>query len=196
MITIVNTGVANIASVKFAFERLGRTTEVSSDPGVIQKSTHVILPGVGTASASIANLRKLKLDQLILSLSQPVLGICLGMQIMYEHSDEGDIECLGVFKGRVKKLQPESRLPIPHMGWNQVRKLRETSLLKDIPNDSHFYFVHSFRAHGGSEIVAESNYGGNIPAVIERGNWFGTQFHPERSGAVGAQVLKNFLSLS
>ena len=195
MITIVNTGVSNIASVLNAFKRIGAPIQVSDDAETIQKSDHVILPGVGTALASIKNLKEKKLDLCIRELKQPVLGICLGMQIMYEHSDEGDVNCLGVFKGSIKRLSPTPPLPIPHMGWNQVQLKSKSKLLEKIPDGSHFYFVHSFRAPLGQEVVAISDYAEEIPAIIENQNWFGTQFHPERSGANGEQLLRNFLTL-
>lgn len=195
MITIVNTGVANISSVLFACERMGKVARVSQNKDEISACTHVILPGVGTASASMANLARLGLVDCIQKLKQPTLGICLGMQLMFESSEEGNVKGLGHFKGHVRRLSPMPNFAIPHMGWNQVSKSKESLLLAGIPNETHFYFVHSFRAPEGDETVAISLYSERIPAVIERSNWFGTQFHPERSGEAGAQLLKNFLSL-
>jgi glutamine amidotransferase len=202
MIAIVNTGVANIASVLYALERLGEKAIVSDSPEQISKSDRVIIPGVGTAAASMVTLKKYKLDECVRQLTQPVLGICLGMQILYSHSQEsinGLVACIGVLPGTIQKLAPQPALPVPHMGWNQVKTIRDSRLLKNIPNASNFYYVHSFRAptiaNASSEIVAISDYAETIPAVIEYKNYFGTQFHPERSGAVGEQLLKNFLAI-
>ena len=195
MISVVDTGVANSASVLYALERLGYKGELTANPELIRKSQHVILPGVGTASACMEKLIDRGLDECLRGLSQPVLGICLGMQMLYSQSDEGNVECLKVFEGRVRKLVPPNHLPIPHMGWNRVSQVRKSRLLENIVDGTHFYFLHSFRVPEGSEIVAVSHYGEVVPAVVEQGNWFGTQFHPERSGAAGEQLLRNFLNL-
>lgn len=195
MITIVNTGVANIASVLYALERLGKTAQVTQDAKEIAAASHVILPGVGTASASMINLQKADLENALRLLTQPVLGICLGMQLLYDYSTEGEARCLGILNGTVKRLNPEPALPVPHMGWNQVKKTRDSRLLEGLPDASHFYFVHSFRAPDGPEVAGVTDYAENIPAVIEYKNWFGAQFHPERSGEAGEKVLRNFLSL-
>ena len=195
MITILNTGVANISSVLYALERIGFAATVTDQPDLISKSSHVILPGVGTASALIANLKSRKLESCLKNLKQPVLGICLGMQVMYEHSEEGNADCLGIFKGSVQRLHPTGHLPVPHMGWNQVKIERPSQLFNGIPDKSHFYYVHSYRAPVQSEVSATSDYGEIIPAAVEHSNWFGTQFHPERSGEVGEKLLRNFLAL-
>lgn len=194
MITVLNTGVANIASVIYALERLGVNAQVSDDAQTIIESSHVIFPGVGTANACLDHLKSKNLTQVLKALTQPVLGICLGMQIMYEHSEEGDVAGLGIFKGTVKRITPAEALPVPHMGWNQVQSEGKSRLLKGIAENSHFYYVHSFKAPVGPEMIASSQYGGLIPAMVERGNWFGAQFHPERSGTAGEQLLRNFLS--
>lgn len=201
MITVLNTGLANAASVLYAIERLGYSATLTDDPDQIQQSSRVILPGVGTASALMKHLQSHELNECLNSLTQPVLGICLGMQAFYEFSEEGGVNCLGIFPGQVKKITPVPNttlpqpLPIPHMGWNQVIPTKNSLLLKGIPNESHFYFVHSFRVPLGSETVAFTEYGEEIPAVIESSHWFGTQFHPERSGKIGEKVLRNFLTL-
>ena len=193
MIALVNTGVANVSSVLYALERIGAKVRLTSDAQEIANSERVILPGVGTAMASMANLRAQGLDRGVAQLTQPVLGICLGMQLVYQHSLEGSVDCLGVFPGVVRKMEPAGRLPIPHIGWNQVTS-KSSRLLKNIPDGTYFYFVHSFQVPDGPEVKAWADYGGPIPAIVESGNWFGTQFHPERSGAAGEQVLRNFLS--
>ncbi len=200
MISIVNTGVANISSVVYALERLGVGAHVTDLRSDIERSSHVIIPGVGTASAAMANLKQKGLAQWLPELKQPVLGICLGMQLLYEFSEEGNGPCLGVFKGRIKRLSPAKPLAIPHMGWNQVKRLKDSILLKNIPDSTHFYFVHSFRApidpsNLDTEVVAVCDYAEQVPAIIESKNWFGAQFHPERSGKAGEQLLQNFLGI-
>jgi glutamine amidotransferase len=195
MIALINTGVANVASVLYALERLGTKATVTSDPEVILNSSHVILPGVGTANACMDNLKRAGIAQALPTLKVPVMGICLGMQLLYAHSDEGDADCLGIFKGTVQKLVPEGKLPVPHMGWNQVKLIAPSILLRGIKDETNFYFVHSFHVPAGAAITAVSNYGQVVPAVVEKDNWFGTQFHPERSGKDGEQILRNFLSL-
>ena len=203
MITILNTGVANIASVLYALERLGVAPRVTDQPEVILKSERVIIPGVGTAAASMQNLKNKNLDSCVRSLTQPVLGICLGMQILYSQSVEsqnGVVDCIGILPGTITRLTPKNSLPVPHMGWNQVQTLKPSRLLKGIQDGSNFYFVHSYRApfsspKNESEVVAITHYGEEVPAVIEFKNFFGAQFHPEKSGIVGEQLLKNFLLL-
>lgn len=198
MITVLDTGLANASSVIYALDRIGVKSHLSRDPDFVTKSSRVIIPGVGTANALMCLLNSSELGETIKKLKQPVLGICLGMQAFYEFSDEGGVKCLGLLKGRVTRLQPEGNLPIPHMGWNRVvgvasSSLSQSILFKGIAADSHFYFVHSYRAPSANETVALTNHGETIPAAIEFQNWFGTQFHPERSGEVGERVLRNFL---
>ncbi len=201
-VAIINTGVANTASVLYAFERLGLSCRVTQDPAVIGSSTHVILPGVGNASASMAKLKAQGLDRVICALKQPVLGICLGMQLFFEESEEGrsgeNTKGLGIFKGIVSQLRVN--LVVPHMGWNQLRMVAPSAapsqLLKGIPEGSYFYFVHSYVAPSESlEIKAVADYGHSIPAVLEFENWFGTQFHPEKSGELGQEILRNFIGI-
>ncbi len=195
MIAVLNTRIANAASVLNSLDRIGYSALLTQDPHKITKSSRVILPGVGSASALMDHLKSFEISDCLKSLTQPVLGICLGMQALYDFSEEGWVDCLGIFSGRVVKLNPPGNLPIPHMGWNQVNHCQTSRLLKGIPDHSYFYFVHSFQVPEGPETTAFTEYGNKIPAVIESSHWFGTQFHPERSGSWGEKLLKNFLDL-
>jgi imidazole glycerol-phosphate synthase subunit HisH len=194
MIAIINSGVANLRSVANAVERLGRSFAITTDPGTIEAADHVILPGVGHAQASMRKLAQLGLIPLIKGLKQPVLGICLGMQILFEHTEEGDTPCLGLMPGRVVKIQDHG-FSLPHMGWNSLTWNEDSPLLRDVGQGSRVYFVHSYRAPINSTNLASAAYGETIPALVARNNFFGTQFHPERSGPVGSQILRNFLIL-
>ena len=198
MIAIVNTGGANIASVVNAFSRLGVHSELTEDPEVIQSASHVILPGVGAAADSMGRLREKQLPPLIEGLTQPVLGICLGMQLLFEKSEEGPVDCLGILPGTVTEMtpDPEAGITIPHMGWNQLEVRGEpVPLLKDLPADPYVYFVHSYCAPEGDFVKATATHGQSVPAVVVRDNFMGAQFHPERSGETGAVILRNFISL-
>ena len=193
---IVDTGGANIASLQFAIERLGHTCELSSAPETIARGSHVILPGVGAAAHAMARLDRAGISDMIPRLTQPVLGICLGMQLLYEASEEGGTRCLGVFQGRVTRMTGTPARPVPHMGWNRVALNREHALLAGVADGDFAYFVHSYRAPLGAETVASCDYDASFTAVACRGNFHGAQFHPERSAALGARVLANFLGLS
>jgi imidazole glycerol-phosphate synthase subunit HisH len=198
VIVIIDTGVANLSSVHNAIERLGRTAERSCDPARIRAATHVILPGVGAAADAMAHLSAAGLVPIIRGLTQPVLGICLGMQLYFERSTEGDAECLGLLPGIVSAIvpDPEHGITVPHMGWNCIERQGGASiLLEGIDRGAYFYFVHSFKAPDGPFVRATTDHGGRMPAVVEHRNFFGTQFHPERSGAAGAKLLEGFLSL-
>lgn len=194
MIAIINSGVANLRSVANAVERLQQPYVLTSDAEVIQAAEHVILPGVGHAKASMKNLQQLGLIAVIQELKQPVLGICLGMQILYEYTEEGDIPCLGLLKGRVSRLR-DYGLSLPHMGWNRLDWDEPTPLLEGLEKGSRVYFVHSFRAPVNATMRASTHHGETIPALVAQDNFFGTQFHPERSGDVGSAILRNFLTL-
>jgi glutamine amidotransferase len=196
-IVIVNTGCANISSVKFALERLGTQVTVSDDIQVIQAADKVFLPGVGSANAAMASVEKKQLVSCIQGLTQPVLGICLGMQLMVEKSEEslGDnTPCLGLIPGQVKRLQVGD-LRLPHMGWNTVAPVADAPLFKGIDTGSYFYFVHSFAVAVSEFTMAICQYGMDFSAGIHKDNFFGVQFHPERSSDAGAQLLKNFIDL-
>lgn len=196
-IVIVNTGCANISSVKFAVQRLGINVAVSDDIKLIQKADKVFLPGVGSANAAMASIKKKQLVNCIESLTQPVLGICLGMQLMVEKSEESltdSTPCLNLIPGQVKRMQVGD-LRLPHMGWNTVAATDNAPLFKGIDADSYFYFVHSYAVAISEFTMASCQYGMEFSAAIHKDNFFGVQFHPERSSDAGAQLLKNFIDL-
>ncbi len=194
---IVDGGGANLASLRFALDRLGCDAPLCADPDRIRSASHVLLPGVGAAAAGMSRLRDQGLDTVIPALTQPVLGICLGMQLLFEHSEEDDTACLGIMRGSVRKLEPRDGLRVPHMGWNRIRLTKADPILRDCPDQSYCYFVHSYAADIDDEqTLAESEHGRRFAAIVRRGNFAGTQFHPERSGSPGAAILKSFLDQS
>lgn len=193
---IIDSGGANLASLQFAFERLGAKTRVSADAAEIRSAPRVILPGVGAAADAMARLRNNHVADLLPSLTQPVLGICLGMQLLFERSEEGETDCLGILPDSVRRLQPMAGRPVPHMGWNQLSPVREDPLLDGIAPNDYVYFVHSFAVPVSDVTLASADYGVTLSAIVRRGNFWGTQFHPERSARVGARVLANFLKLA
>lgn len=196
MIAIVDTGGANHTSIQDALLRLGCESEVTVDSARIRASSHVILPGVGHAAFAMDKLRNEGLIDVIAKLEQPVLGICLGMQLLFSSSEEGDAVGLGILPGRVTRLEAHPDFRVPHMGWNQLQRTARTSrLLSDIDPQAYFYFVHSYRVPSGEWTVAESQAPHSLPAVIEARNFMATQFHPERSSTHGARLLQNFLNL-
>jgi len=192
-VAIIDSGGANIASLRIALERLGAESVVTTDHDVIRNAPRVLLPGVGSADSAMIKLRGAGLDQLIPSLKQPLLGICLGMQLLFERSEEGPANCLGVIPGSIDKLLAAPGKPVPHMGWNQFTQVRPDALLDGVNSLDHVYFVHSFAAPTSGATVAITDYGVAFTAVARRDNFCGTQFHPERSGVVGARILANFL---
>ena len=194
-IVIIDTGCANLSSVKFAIERLGYQAVVSKDAAVLQAASKLFLPGVGTASEAMQNLAERELIDLIKSLTQPVLGICLGMQLLAEFSAEGNVPTLGLISGSIDAMPPAPQVRIPHMGWNQVTPVADHPLFKDIPANSHFYFVHSFALAVGADTIATCEHGQQFTAAVNRNNFYGVQFHPERSSQAGAQLIKNFLDM-
>ena len=195
MIAIVETGGANIASIVNALARLGKEARLTRDREVIQSASQVILPGVGAAGIAMERIRSLELLSCLSELTQPVLGICLGMQLLFDSSEENDAACLGLLPGRVRRLEPGAGRPIPHMGWNRVSRRGDCPLFEGIPDESHFYFVHSFAAPDGPFVRSHCEYGETIPASVQYENFFGVQFHPERSGELGARMLANFIRL-
>jgi glutamine amidotransferase len=195
MLAIVDSGGANIASVRFALERLGARAELTADPAVIRAATRVILPGVGSAAEGMKRLQSRALVDCIRALTQPVLGICLGMQLLFERSAEGGEASLGLLPGRVTRLPDAPGITVPHMGWNTVEARRASPLLQGLAPDARFYFVHSYAAPVSDDTVASAEHGTRFAAIVQRGNFSGVQFHPERSGPAGAQLLKNFLEL-
>lgn len=191
-ITIIDTACANLSSVKFAFDRLGYEAEITSDLNKIQSADKLILPGVGTAAAAMKNLQERGLVEVIQNLTQPVLGICLGMQLMTAFSKEGNVETLNLMPCQTA-LIPDTGLPLPHMGWNNVRYTEGSPLFDGIEQNSHFYFVHSYAVSPNENTIATSHYGVDFSAAIAKGNFYSVQFHPERSGKNGALLLHNFV---
>ena len=194
-VAIIDNGGANIASLRFALDRLGATSQLTRDAGELRRAPRVILPGVGAAGEAMARLRSLGLDTLIPELRQPVLGICLGMQLLFESSAEDDTRCLGLIPARVERFPNRDGYPVPHMGWNSVRSLVDSPLLRGLEDAPHLYFVHSYAAPLGAWTLAATDYGGEFSAVVRHGNFHGAQFHPERSSQAGSRLLRNFLSL-
>ncbi|MEO5813055.1 MAG: imidazole glycerol phosphate synthase subunit HisH [Rhodanobacter sp.] len=194
-IVLVAAGGTNIGSVRYALQRLGVDAVLTDDAATIRAADKVILPGVGAAGPGMARLRALDLVELLRSLTQPVLGVCLGMQLLCTHSEEGDTACLGLIPSHVRRLRDGPGLRIPHMGWNTVVAQREHPLLTGLGTGEQAYFVHSYAVPLGNWSVAASEYGETFSAVIARENYYGMQFHPERSAAVGAKLLQNFLAL-
>jgi len=197
MIAIIDSGGANIASVRFALERLGVDSVLTADPAVISVAERVILPGVGAAPVAMAQLARAGLVECIRGLTQPVLGICLGMQLLFERSEEGDTPLLGLVGGTCGAFDPGMGLTVPHMGWNRLLPRGEGGhpLLSGVEDGAHVYFVHSYAAPVSADTVASCSYGVDFTALVARGNFMGAQFHPERSGPVGARILGNFLAL-
>jgi imidazole glycerol-phosphate synthase subunit HisH len=195
-VVIIDSGGANLASLQFAFERLGARAAVSHEVDEIRAAPRVVLPGVGSAADAMQRLNRLGLASLLPELRQPILGICLGMQLLYARSDEGDTPCLGVFPEEMKRLVPARGRPVPHMGWNQLELLREDAITANIDPLEHVYFVHSFATPVGKRTLATFDYGGPHSALVRERNFWGAQFHPERSGPAGSRLLNNFLKLS
>jgi len=197
-IAIVKYNAGNIRSVDFALQRLGISAMITADPDEIRSADRVIFPGVGEASTTMSYLRQHKLDALICDLRQPVLGVCLGLQLMCAYSEEGDTECLGIFPEIVRKFVPQpddsTSFKVPHMGWNSISGLK-TSLFNHISDEDYFYFVHSFYATTGVDTAATCNYLVPFSAALQRDNFYATQFHPEKSGKTGARILENFINL-
>jgi glutamine amidotransferase len=194
-VAIIDGGGANIASLKFALQRLGREGRLTVDPDQIAQASHIILPGVGAAEDAMRRLREHGLDRLIPGLQQPVLGICLGMQLLFDASEEDDAECLGIMPGVARRFEPGPERPVPHMGWNRILQLSDCDVLAGIPEGAHFYFVHSYALDISAHTIATANYDRDFSAVVTLGNFYATQFHPERSGPHGARLLANFLKL-
>lgn len=194
MIAIVDYRMGNLRSVENALARLGAEYQVTSDPEVIRAASKVLLPGVGNAAEAMRNLRSAGLVDVIRSIRRPVLGICIGMQVLCRHSEEGDTECIGIFDADVRRFEPEDGLKVPHMGWNTIHNL-DSKLFKGIDGGAYVYFVHSYRPGLCSDTIATCTHGGMFSAALKYENFYGTQFHPEKSGDVGERILANFLAL-
>ncbi len=198
MIAIIDSGGANIASIRFALERCGAAARLTADQAEIKSAEKVILPGVGMAANAMKQLQQHKLVNCIRRLRQPVLGVCLGMQLLFEHSSEGDTEMLGVLTGTCGHFSAMPGRSVPHMGWNRIRAIgsgERHPLLVNVVDGSHVYFVHSYFAKLSCDTIAACDYGESFTAIAGNGNFMGCQFHPERSGKVGEQILRNFLAL-
>ncbi|CAK9885357.1 MAG: Imidazole glycerol phosphate synthase subunit HisH [Candidatus Erwinia impunctatus] len=194
-VVILDTGCANLSSVKWAIDRLGYAPVISRDADIVLQAEKLLLPGVGTAEAAMTQMYERVLVKLVKACTQPVLGICLGMQLLGTESDEsGGIKTLGIIDAPVNKMHDHG-LPLPHMGWNRITSRAGNHLFRNIPDGSYFYFVHSYAMAVNEYTIAQCNYGEPFSAAIQRDNFFGVQFHPERSGAAGAQLLKNFLEM-
>lgn len=193
MIVIIDSGGANLISITSAIERLGRVVIVSSAMHDIEQASHIILPGVSSAETVMKRLTALNLTGVLKETTKPVLGICVGMQILFEFSEEGTTTCLSILKGTVKKLPLTPGLCLPHVGWNTINICASSVLLRGIPQYAYVYYVHSFAVPVSSNTIAETDHGSLFSAVVQHRNFMGVQFHPERSGVVGLQLLKNFL---
>ncbi|MDR1761975.1 MAG: imidazole glycerol phosphate synthase subunit HisH [Bacteroidales bacterium] len=191
-IAIVKYNAGNIQSVQYALNRLGINPIITNDAQELLSADKVIFPGVGEASSAMAYLKKHNLDTIIQSIQNPVLGICLGMQLMCKHSEEGNTDCLGIFDVAVKHFAPTQK--VPHMGWNNITNFKG-SLLKGIAPESYIYFVHSYYAELNNYTTAECDYITTFSAGIEKDNFFAFQFHPEKSGSIGAKILENFIRI-
>src|SRR3954451_449188 len=193
---VIDSGGANLSSVLFALERLNAPATVTTNPDEVRNAKRVILPGVGAAADVMKRLHSAGLTEVLPTLKQPVFGICVGMQVLFRSSEEGPVDCLGILPDTVKKLKPAPGLPVPHMGWNTLVALRDDPLMEGITSSEYVYFVHSYAAPVSDVTLARTDYGTQVSAVVRRGNFWGAQFHPERSAATGSRILANFLRLS
>lgn len=197
MIAIIEGCGSNIASIQFALERLGKQSLLTKDPDVIVSASHVILPGVGTANYSMSQLIEYRLVDVIRSLQQPVLGICLGMQLLFQSCAEGDVDCLGLIPGTIQHLPKTIGLTMPHMGWNQLKiKQGQSKLFTGIDENNYVYFVHSYAAPINAYTIATTEHGIAFASAVQKDNFYGVQFHPERSGKIGANIIQKFIELS
>ncbi|MFI3317765.1 MAG: imidazole glycerol phosphate synthase subunit HisH [Rikenellaceae bacterium] len=198
MVAVIDYDTGNLRSVINALDRAGAEYVVTSDVETIRSAERVIMPGVGEAASAMQKLRERGLDTLIPTLKQPVLGICIGMQLMCLSSEEGSAECLGIFPTKVVRLPEkdaaDEMLKVPHVGWDTIERLR-SPLFDGVDESRHFYYVHSFAAELCAESIATTSYGVEFSAALNRDNFYGTQFHPEKSGDIGEQVIRNFLKL-
>jgi imidazole glycerol-phosphate synthase subunit HisH len=195
-VAVIDAGGANLGSVRYALERLGVRPRLVREPDGLNGATRVILPGVGAAGPAMALLRERGLDAALRQLQVPLLGICLGMQLLYEASEEGEVACLGLLPGRVRAMRAAAGARIPHMGWNRLRARRPSPLLAGLADGEYAYFVHGYAASVDQSCIAETRHGAPFAAMVERGRVCGAQFHPERSSRAGARLLRNFLRWS
>jgi len=194
-LALIDAGGANLGSVSYALERLGVQPTLVRDAAGLQGARRVILPGVGAAPEAMRRLHAQGLVEPLRQLQVPLLGICLGMQLLYERSEEGEVECLGLLPGVVRRLHPALGIRVPHMGWNRLLPMRESPLLQGLAERPYAYFVHSYAAPVTADTVATCDHGGLFTAVVAQGRYAGAQFHPERSAETGARILRNFLEI-
>lgn len=193
-VAIIDSGGANIASVRYALARLGKSAELTTDPSTIRQARRVLLPGVGAARDVMQRLRDSRLVDVIRGLEQPVLGICVGMQVLAEASEEEDVDCLGIIPGIVRKLPASTAEPVPNMGWCALRSVNEHALLRGIASGDYFYFLHSYALPVGPYTLAAARHAEDFSAIVAKANFSAAQFHPERSAVAGARLLDNFLA--
>jgi glutamine amidotransferase len=193
-LVVIDSGGANLGSVHNALLRLGVDAQITLDLDAIRNAERLLLPGVGAAAPIMRRLHDSGVAALLRESRQPVLGICVGMQVLFERSEEGDTPCLGLLPGAVVRVEPGAGIRVPHMGWNRLRRERESPLLDGIGNGDYAYFVHSYAAGVDGTCIASVEHGGRYAALVQRGHIAGAQFHPERSAQAGAQVLRNFLN--
>lgn len=194
VVAIIDYNMGNIRSLGHALQRLGADWRLTADPKTISEASHVILPGVGNAAMAMENLKRLGLPEVLWSVRRPVLGICVGMQVMCRHSQEGDVECMGIFDAKVKRFEEAPGIKIPNMGWSPLSNM-ESKLFKGITGGEYVYFVHSYYAPLCPDTIATSRHPDLFSAALKYENFYGCQFHPEKSGAVGERILENFLKL-
>ena len=193
-VSIIKYNAGNVQSVLFALERIGINAIVTNDKEILGASDKIIFPGVGEASSAMSYLRENGLDKIILNLKQPVLGICLGMQLMCNYSEEGNTDCLGIFSNTIKLFSPSNAVKTPQIGWNTIYDLK-TNLYKGVAENEYMYFVHSYYAEISEHTIAKTTHGLEYSSSLQKDNFYGVQFHPEKSGDVGQQLLENFIKL-
>lgn len=195
MIAVIDSGGANLTSVLSAFDRLDVRTIFTADADVIRSADKVMLPGVGAAGDAMRTIQKHGLEDIIRGLTQPVIGICVGMQLMFRESEENDTKTLGIFEAKVKRFKNMPGMAVPHMGWNSVRKVKDHALFHGMEDENYFYFANSYHAPLGDYTVGACSYSSDFTAIAAKGNFMGWQFHPERSGPVGARIIRNFVEM-
>ena len=194
-IAIVNAGGSNISSLTFALDRIKASYITTNQIAQIEDSSHVILPGVGAANDAMDKLKKSNLIEVVRNLKQPTLGICLGMQLLLDHSMENNVNCLSIIEGRCKAFSQQDKHPVPHMGWNNVNFNKPSPLTEDLDNDDYFYFVHSYYAPITNSSIGITDYSESFASIIQKDNFYGSQFHPEKSSDQGSKLLRTFINL-
>jgi glutamine amidotransferase len=194
-IAIVNAGGSNISSLTFALDRIKASYITTNQIAQIEDSSHVILPGVGAANDAMDKLEKSNLIEVVRNLKQPTLGICLGMQLLLDHSMENNVNCLSIIEGKCKAFSQQNKCPVPHMGWNNVNFNKPSPLTEDLDNDDYFYFVHSYYVPIANSSIGITDYSESFASIIQKDNFFGTQFHPEKSSDQGSKLLRTFINL-